>query len=110
VNDNNGNQNKNSEENTFQNDNEGIHSNKQNHPFEINHSGFYPISCIEFELVGLAICAVLNFQKIHEAEGSNFDLGKRPESLKSFEIFSFSRFWYHHSKSLRWTWCRPLHQ
>ncbi|CAF4763523.1 unnamed protein product, partial [Rotaria sp. Silwood2] len=49
--------------------------NKQNHPFEINHSGFYPTSCIEFELVGLAICAVLNFQKIHEAEGSNFDLG-----------------------------------
>jgi len=56
-------------------DQENFQSNKQNHPFEINHSGFYPTSCIEFELVGLAICAVLNFQKIHEAEGSNFDLG-----------------------------------
>ena len=62
-------------ENIVKNANEGVHSNRQNHPFEINHSGFYPTSCVEFELVGLAICAVLNFQKIHEAEGSNFDLG-----------------------------------
>ncbi|CAF3254301.1 unnamed protein product [Rotaria sp. Silwood2] len=75
VNDNHGNNHMNSNDNMFKNDNEGIHTNKQNHPFEINHSGFYPTSCIEFELVGLAICAVLNFQKIHEAEGSNFDLG-----------------------------------
>ncbi|CAF4273828.1 unnamed protein product [Rotaria sp. Silwood2] len=76
INDQNGNnQHINSTDNIFKNANDEIHSNKQNHPFEINHSGFYPTSCIEFELVGLAICAVLNFQKIHEAEGSNFDLG-----------------------------------
>ncbi|CAF3770320.1 unnamed protein product, partial [Rotaria sordida] len=75
INDNYENNHLNSNDNMFKNDNEGIHRNRQNHPFEINHSGFYPTSCIEFELVGLAICAVLNFQKIHEAEGSNFDLG-----------------------------------
>ena len=67
--------NNNDEESNVKHDNQSISSNKQNHPFEINHSGFYPTSCIEFELVGLAICAVLNFQKIHEVEGSNFDLG-----------------------------------
>lgn len=77
VNENNANNNRNgnSDENMFQNNSEGVQSNKQNHPFEINHSGFYSTSCVEFELVGLAICAVLNFQKIHEVEGSNFDLG-----------------------------------
>ncbi|CAF1651666.1 unnamed protein product, partial [Didymodactylos carnosus] len=49
---------------------------EENHPpFEINRPAFYPTACIEFELVGLAICAVLNFQKIHETEGSSFDLG-----------------------------------
>ncbi|CAF1184289.1 unnamed protein product [Rotaria sordida] len=75
INDQNGNnQHINSTDNIFKNANDEIHSNKQNHPFEINHSGFYPTSCIEFELVDLAICAVLNFQKIHKAEGSNFDL------------------------------------
>ena len=42
-------------DNIVKNANEDVHSNKQNHPFEINHSGFYPTSCIEFELVGLAI-------------------------------------------------------
>ncbi|CAM4930738.1 unnamed protein product [Rotaria socialis] len=75
INDNHGNNQSKSNDNPFSSDNDGAHTNKQNHPFEINHSGFYPTSCIEFELVGLAICAVLNFQKIHEAEGSNFDLG-----------------------------------
>jgi len=74
----------------FKNENEGIHSNKQNHPFEINHSGFYPTSCIEFELVGLAISAFLNFQKIHEAEGSNFDLGKH----KRIFSMNFSSIFY----------------
>jgi hypothetical protein len=36
---------------------------------EINHSAFYPTLCIEFELVHLTICLLLNFQKIDEAEG-----------------------------------------
>ena len=74
----------NSNDNMLKNENEEFYSNKQNHPFEINHSGFYPTSCIEFELVGLAICAVLNFQKIHETEGSNFDLGKEKNKLFKF--------------------------
>jgi DNA polymerase epsilon subunit 1 len=107
INDNNANRQANSNENMFKNDNEGINSNKQNHPFEINHSGFYSTSCVEFELVGLAICAVLNFQKIHEVEGSNFDLGKIP-ILFLFYKFSFLRFWNNCTKSIRWSWSSSI--
>lgn len=82
VNDNHENKQINSNDKMFQNDGHRFHTSKQNDPFNINHLGFYRTSCIEFELVPVTICAVLNFQKIHQTQASNFHPGKNSKCFR----------------------------